>query len=172
MPRSAAVREARSFHLGVAPSGPGTRTTKKKLHKKLSQGRFRKKKLHGKAAFHQSCMVETSRGRATFRSQRALPALCWCGHHRHSHTTFYNSSTLVSEHTLVAPYNSVRVYQHVPLRDRTPMAHTAYTCYLTEQARVPLTWAATGPQKRVTLHLEHVAKTGPQLIGRNPQIGR
>ena len=91
------------------------------------------------------------------------------GHHRHTHTTFHDSSTLVSEQTLVAPYNSVSFCQHVPLRDRTPTAHTAYTCYMTETSVHHL---HTGPQKRVTLHLGHVAKTGPQLTGRNPQIGR
>ena len=65
-------------------------------------------------------------------NKKSFNVLVWA--HRHSHTTFCNSSTLVSKQTLVAPYNSFRVYQHVPLRYRTPMAHTAYTCNLTEQA--------------------------------------
>ena len=98
------------------------------------------------------------------------PAVCWCGHHRHSRTTFYNRYTLVSEYTLVVPKYSVQVFQSIPLRTklRWLISHTPAKGL---NKRAPLMWAATGPQKRVTLLLEHVAKADPQLIGRNSQIG-
>ena len=102
-----------------------------KMHQKLSQRRFHAlNKLHGcaasKAAVHLELHGRNKSWACSIYIVTGSPALCWCGHHRHSRTTFYNSYMLVSEHASVAPYSSFRVYQSVPLKTK-PRWLTSHT---------------------------------------------
>ena len=128
-----------SFHLSVVQLYDRPRPWRLGRLKKIAQKVVprtvsRKKKLHGKAAVHQSCMVETCRGGAPFRSKRALPPCVDVDIIVTPRTTFYNSCTLVFRTYIGCAVHCGPDISKCAVGDKTTIAHTASTCLVTEQA--------------------------------------